>query len=124
MQHSQRVLIVDESAECREVLRTALERAGAETVEAATAAEGLRAFQSFAPDVVVLDLAENGREPPSESAALREAAGLRATPIVILGTARRPLADGSVHWVAKPYHFAPLIRRIERLLSARLRPER
>jgi two-component system, OmpR family, response regulator len=121
LQHSQRVLIVDESAECREVLRTALERAGAETVEAATAAEGLRAFESYAPDLIVLDLAEDGPQSPSDSAALREAAGLRATPIVILGTARRPAADGSIHWVAKPYHFAPLVRRIERLLSARLR---
>lgn len=122
MQPSQRVLIVDESAECREVLRTALERAGAETVEAASAAEGLLAFQSFAPDLVVLDVSDSGGEPLSESAALQEAAGLRATPIVILGTARRPPADAAVHWIAKPYHFAPLIRRIEGLLSARLRP--
>lgn len=121
MQHNHRVLIVDESAECREVLRTALERKGAQTAEAATPAEGLRAFQAFAPDVVVLDLAENGQERLPDSAALQQAAGLKATPIVILGTARRSPADAAVHWVAKPYHYAPLVRRIERLLSARLR---
>jgi CheY-like chemotaxis protein len=116
-------LIVDESAECREVLRTALERAGAETVEAMTAAEGLEAFQLQAPDLVVLDLADGDRAQDS-STALQQAAGLRATPIVILGTARRRAAAGSpVHYVQKPYHFAPLVRRIEGLLSARVRSE-
>lgn len=122
MQHNQRVLIVDESAECREVLRTALERVGTQTVEAATPAEGLRAFQSFAPDLVVMDLAENGHETLPDTAALQEAAGRRATPIVILGTARRPLDGGAIHCFAKPYHFAPLVRRIEGLLNGRLRP--
>jgi DNA-binding response OmpR family regulator len=114
-------LIVDESAECREVLRTALERGGAKTVEAVTAAEGLAAFRSQAPDLVILDVSEDGREWDS-TAALQEAAGETATPIVILATARRadPTGNG-IHYVQKPYHFAPLIRRIEGLLSARLR---
>lgn len=119
MQHSQRVLIVDESAECREVLRTLIERSGVETVEAVTAAEGLEAFRTAAPDLVVLDLAEDiqGR---GSSAELQDAAGKSATPIVILGTARLAPAGRGVHYVQKPYHFAPLIRRIEGLLSARL----
>jgi DNA-binding response OmpR family regulator len=114
-------LIVDESAECREVLRTALERGGAKTVEAVTAAEGLAAFRLQAPDLVILDVREDGRE-WGASAALQEAAGQTATPIVILATARRANpADSGVHYIQKPYHFAPLIRRIEGLLSARLR---
>jgi two-component system cell cycle response regulator DivK len=119
LQHSQRVLIVDESAECREVLRTALERNGAETVEAMSAAEGLAAFRMAVPDLIILDLTEDIHERDC-STKLQKEAGQSATPIVILATARLAAADGGVHYVQKPYHFAPLIRRIEGLLSARL----
>jgi two-component system response regulator MprA len=112
------VLIVDESAECREVLRTALERTGTEALEATTAAEGLRALESFAPDVVVLDLEKDDGLPRLACQALQAAAQRRDTPIVILGTAHRAFAGGGVHWVSKPYHFGPLVRRIESLLRA------
>jgi DNA-binding response OmpR family regulator len=117
------VLIVDESAECREVLRTALERSGAQTVEAVTAAEGLVAFRAEAPDLVILDLKEESADADS-STKLQLAAGQSATPIVILGTARlNRTLEGGVHYVQKPYHFAPLIRRIEGLLSSPLRSD-
>ena len=51
-----RVLIVDESAECREVLRTALERRGVSTCEASEARQGLTLMRQQCPEVVVLDL--------------------------------------------------------------------
>ena len=116
MPRNQRVLIIDESAECREVLRTALERAGAVAVEAQSPLEGLQALDSIAPDLIILDLPDE-LDGGADTSALETAAGLSGTPIVILGTARRS-GGSAVHCIAKPYHFAPLIRRIEGLLSA------
>src|SRR5687768_5734980 len=50
------VLIVDDSAESREVLKAALSRRGLSTLEACEARQGLDLLRRFHPDVVVLDL--------------------------------------------------------------------
>ena len=53
---NQRVLIVDQSPESREVLRTALERQGTEILEACRPRQGLEMVRTHQPDVIVLDL--------------------------------------------------------------------
>ncbi len=72
MNHLPRVLIVDESAESREVLRTLLERHGATTIEADRPEQAVQLADSFRPDLIVLD-AESDRSvhrrtPPTTSA--------------------------------------------------------
>ena len=123
---NRRVLIVNKSKDSRDVLRTALERRGMEILEAAAATEGLAMAQRHHPHVIVLDLED---DPAGEDAAcdrFREGADERDTSLVVLGsaqwcqTARRRFdsgvsqkSEGSI--VAKPYHFGPLIRKIEEL---------
>ncbi len=111
------VLIVDESEETQEVLSTALGRRGVRTFTAGRAREGLDLARQLHPDLIVLDLeldnsADGAISPFAEDSALQE------TPMVLLGSVRRHaqgLPDGE--FVRKPYHFAPLIRKIEELLS-------
>ena len=116
---SPRVLIVDESAESREVLRTLLERRGAITLEARRPEQALDIADRFHPDLIVLD-AESDHSPAGAATSdLRDAAGRSDTPIVILGTvrhARGPVSAGQ--FIAKPYHYGQLIRKIEDLLAA------
>ncbi|HEX4080675.1 MAG TPA: response regulator [Rhizomicrobium sp.] len=50
------VLIIDDDAQMRATMRRILTSAGHRVVEAADGREGLAAFQSHAPDVVVTDL--------------------------------------------------------------------
>ncbi len=113
-----RVLIVDRSAESREVLRTLLERRGAATLEADRPERAMQLADRFQPDLIVLDADSD----PSAGVAtdnLRHLAGRTATPIVILGTLRREpghLPPGQI--VAKPYHYGPLLRKIDDLLAA------
>lgn len=110
------VLIVDESAESREVLRTVLEHRGIRTLEAGGAQEGLDLARQHQPDLIVLDLELESNPPefPSELAAQ----AVHQTPLVLLGNARRKAAGPHVgEFMAKPYHYAPLIRRIEQLLE-------
>ena len=109
MNRPPRILIVDESAESREVLRTLLERHGATTIEAQ------RPEQAVQRDV----FCDRRQERGAATDELRAAASRFDTPVVILGTLshiRSLNLEGQ--FVAKPYHYGPLIRKIEDLLAA------
>jgi len=121
-----RVLIVDASTESREVLRTLLQRNGAETLEATGPRRALQLVRDQQPDLIVYDeeSVRNRSSDASEDFRARDDLGQSATrsdiPIVVLGTTKRragPLPTGQ--FVSKPYHYAPLIRRIEELLASR-----
>jgi len=119
LDHLPRVLIVDESAESREVLRTLLERHGATTLEARRMDEAVGLAGSFHPHLIVLDAESDRTTTGCATSELHEAAGRTGTPIVILGTvrpARAAIAAGQ--FVAKPYHYGQLLRKIETLLAA------
>ena len=115
-----RILVVDSSAENRDVLCTLLERLGAETIEAARTRHAGGLARQMRPDVIVFD-AEADNDPSAEAVDdLGRAAHRSSTPIVVLGTQKRclsPLATG--HFVSKPYQYATLIRRIEEVLGNR-----
>jgi CheY-like chemotaxis protein len=109
------VLIVDESADNREVLRTVLARRGMAILEAEAADEGLELARHHRPDVIVLDL--DG--PQGEAATIRKQfaseANDREQSLIVLGKIRRTPTFTGGHVISKPYHFAPLIEAIERL---------
>jgi len=117
------VLIVDRSEETREVLKTALERRGVRTFAAREARRGLELARQHHPDLIVLDL-EVEQSPPTEVCGpFAEQSEADRTPLVVLGSCRRSLfGQLRGEFVAKPYHFGPLIRRIEELLEATGRP--
>ena len=114
------VLIVDESEDTRAVLRTALERRGVEILEAARAEQGVALARQHQPGVIVIDVDSTGADDPQLRAELVNGCPSCPTPLVLLGTTsgRSATSDGE-SCVPKPYHFAPLIRRIEALLEGR-----
>ncbi len=113
------VLIVDGSSENREVLATALERRGCRILTASRPERGLELAQRHQPDVIVLDL-EGKTDSPEEFCAPFARQTEAATPrLVVLGSIRAGARiPGDGEFVAKPYHYAPLIRKIEELLDA------
>ena len=114
----QSVLIVDRLPETREVLRTVLESRGLSCIEADAPNRGAELVRTHHPDLIVLDLESDAMGSPADSDPVVEASQQFATPIVMLGHVRRgtPLeASGAV--LRKPYHYAPLIRKIEELLA-------
>jgi DNA-binding NtrC family response regulator len=117
------VLIVDGSEENREVLQTVLERRGIGTRVASRPREGERLARQSPPDLIVYDLdsvrfseqvsSDHWLENPSHPAA-----------VLFLGTLRRQcpsLPQGE--FMAKPYHYGPLICKIEELLQSTHRKE-
>lgn len=119
--HTERsVLVVDRSEDTQEVLRAALERAGVQILSASGAQRGLELARQHLPDVIVLDadVADSPAEEVFEPFA-RQARDY-ATPLVVLGGVWRNKRDlPSGEFVSKPYHYAPLIRKIEALLMSR-----
>ena len=113
-----RVLIVDRSADSRDVLRTVLQHRGIEILEAAEAREGLAMARRHQPNLIVLDLESTAADPRQarEDYDLESRAG--NAPLVLIGTLPGELNDEDAdRLVRKPYHYGPLIRKIEELLG-------
>ncbi|MEN6459261.1 MAG: hypothetical protein ABFC63_10050 [Thermoguttaceae bacterium] len=132
-QHS--VLVVDRSEESREVLQTVLERRGVRTMTASKADAGVQLAKRHHPELIVLDLESvgDGIAPLCRAGILPSSDETEATApasqpdyqpqLVLLGSLRgwRDRVPGG-EFVAKPYHYGPLIRKIEELLEAKPRP--
>jgi len=118
------VLIVDRSEENREVLQTALQRRGVRTLSAGQTTLGLELAHLHRPDLIVLDLEVENTQPEEVHAQFAHDPQVSETPMVMLGSVRLK-AEGSRDqtnldeegFVSKPYHYGPLIRRIEQLLA-------
>jgi DNA-binding NarL/FixJ family response regulator len=114
---SRSVLIVDASAENREVLRTVLGRRGLTVLEAEEADQGLELARQHHPDVIVLDVEEKQLEHSPAGRRFASEADACGSRLIVLGKIRRgPVFTGG-HVISKPYHFAPLIHTIEQLAA-------
>ena len=121
MLNKQSVLIIDRSEENRTVLRAALERRGVEILEADRGSVGLRLAAQCQPDLIVLDLeaddvSANGPAGGSSSP-WDERSRAAQTPLILLGSVRREGDWPVAEYVSKPYHYGPLIQKIESILS-------
>ena len=123
------VLIVDRSEENREVLETALERRGMRTFSAGQATLGLELAHLHRPDLIVLDLEIENSKSEDVHAQFSQDSQIAGTPMVMLGSMRLRSEDSPDRknlaregFVSKPYHYGPLIRRIEQLLATAGQP--
>ena len=113
------VLIVDALDETRVVLQTALERRGMRTLAASRAEQGLAMAQEHHPDLIVLDMEIDSCGQDDVAAPFAKQSRTDDGILVLLGNVRRRQLPCQGEYVAKPYHYAPLIRRIEEILSAK-----
>ena len=114
---SSSVLIVDASADTREVLRTALARRGLQILEADAADTGLELARNHHPDVIVLDSELEGIDSETIRQQFSAEAASQSSHLIVLGKIRRgPVFTGG-HVIGKPYHFAPLVHTIEQLAA-------
>ena len=68
------------------------------------------------PDVVVLDLEAEAAEDVQIRAAYDSELASNPAEMVILGNLRQEQLPSDRHVVRKPYHYGPLIKKIERLV--------
>lgn len=113
------VLVVDDEATIREVVRRYLEREGFQVGEAADGYEALDALEEAEPDLIVLDLMLPGIDGLTLTGLLRER---RQVPIVML-TAKGEVTDrirgldlGADDYVVKPFSPQELVSRVRAVL--------
>lgn len=115
-----RILVVDDDAVVRELLRRTFERAGLAVDEVADGAAAVNRVASAAPDLVVLDISLPGLDGLQVLGRLR---GSGAQVPVILLTGRGDEADrimglnlGADDYVVKPFSLGELVARVQALL--------
>jgi DNA-binding response OmpR family regulator len=114
-----RILVVDDDADIRELVRTLLERAGHDVVEAADGRAGLKELYAAPADLVILDVTM----PELDGwATLERIRDVSEVPVLML-TARadelervRGLTGGADDYVAKPFGRQELVARVQALL--------
>jgi two-component system cell cycle response regulator DivK len=119
-----KVLVADDKATGRELIRTVLEQCGHAVFEASDGAESVRRARELLPDLIILDL----HIPVLDAfAALRELRGdkrFTATPIIALtasamqGDRERAFSAGFTSYLAKPISLNTLRSEVEHLLGA------
>jgi CheY-like chemotaxis protein len=112
------VLIVDQSLDSREVLRAVFELRGWNILEADGASEGLEMAEQFHPDVILLDTDTHQADDAAMQASYEDASRRNQASLVVIGQARCAAHAGRQRVVAKPYHYAPLIRTIDELAAS------
>jgi DNA-binding response OmpR family regulator len=113
------ILVVDDDADIRTLVRTLLERGGATVYEAADGRSALREFHARRPDLVVLDVSMPELDGWEVLERIRD---LSDVPVIML-TARgqelervRGLQGGADDYVVKPFGKQELIARVQALL--------
>lgn len=117
-----RILIADDQASSRELVRTVLEHFGHQVIEAVDGADAIAKARETHPDLVMLDLHMPGLDGFAAVGELRREPGFAATPVVALtasamqGDRERALAAGFSAYLTKPLRLAALRSEVERLL--------
>jgi two-component system KDP operon response regulator KdpE len=118
-----KVLVIEDDAHIRRLLRVALERAGHAVAEAATAREGLSLVDIDKPDAVLLDLGL----PDRDGLELIQLIKARVQTTVIVVSAREDTAEkvaaldlGADDYVAKPFDTEELLARLRTAFRHRL----
>lgn len=123
---NKRILIVEDEAPIRQMMRFSLERAGFSVSEAEDAAAARMAVADMAPDLVLLDWMMPGVSGVEFARELRSSDATRELPIIMV-TARaeeddrvRGLDLGCDDYVVKPFSNSELVARIRAVLRRAL----
>ncbi len=118
-----KILVADDKASSRELVRTVLEHSGYEVLEAGDGAEAVEKVLAHQPDLVLLDLQMPKLDGFGVVARLLEDKRFRSVPIVALtanamqGDCERAMAAGFSGYITKPIRLPFLRSEVGRLLG-------
>jgi two-component system response regulator MprA len=126
MSEPTRILVVDDDAKIRTVVRRGLAYEGYRVVEAGSGEEGLEKAREHLPDLVILDVMMPGMDGLEVTRRLRSSGDELA---ILMLTARDDVKDrvqglenGADDYLVKPFSFEELLARVHALLRRRTTP--
>jgi len=117
-----RVLVVDDVADNRALLVTALESVGFDVREASGGLQGIEQAQELRPDLIIMDIVMPEVDGIEAIRRLRELPVQSATPIIAVSASATPeveartLAAGANAFLAKPVNMQGLLKTVAHLL--------
>ncbi len=118
-----RVLVVEDNDRNRKLVRTVLEHAGYDVVEAETGEEGVTAAAEVGPDLVLMDVQLPGIDGHEALRLLRDGSATRHVPVVAVtafamkGDETRALAEGFDGYIEKPINVRALVDQVRGFLD-------
>ena len=118
-----RVLVVEDNDRNRKLVRTVLEHAGYDVVEAETGEEGVTAAAETGPDLVLMDVQLPGIDGHEALRLLRDASVTRHVPVVAVtafamkGDETRALEEGFDGYIEKPINVRSLVDQVRGFLE-------
>jgi two-component system chemotaxis response regulator CheY len=115
------VLTVDDSRTMREMLKSALVRAGFNVLSAVDGEDGLEVLSQNGADVIITDINMPKLDGFGFIECVRRDSDHRATPILVLTTESDPEKKdrarraGATGWIVKPFHPEKLVAAIRRV---------
>ncbi len=126
MRLTNRILVVDDEANIRELLYQELSAAGYEVIEAVDGVDALQKARKVHPDLIVLDLMMPGISGFDVITALRSDSETAPIPVMILSVLedrQKGFRLGADAYLTKPLNAEHLLATIERLLKRAARGE-
>jgi two-component system, cell cycle response regulator DivK len=118
-----RILIADDTASSRDLLRSILEASGYEVVDAKDGGQVLEIVKAFEPHLVILDLQISNLDGYATAQALRKIPALEQTPVIALTAAITQTSPeqisqaGFSDYLVKPIGPSRLRQCVARMLS-------
>lgn len=116
------ILVVDDSASIRQVVRIALEGAGYHVIEASDGKDGLAKIKGQAINLVVSDVNMPNMDGISMVKAIKQLPDHKFTPIMMLTTESQESkkqegrAAGAKAWLVKPFQANALLAAVSKLI--------
>lgn len=123
---SQRILVVEDDADIRDLLEIVLSSNGYDVETAANGRLGLERLKTFRPDLILLDLAMPELDGIGFLKAKRDQNEVRHVPVIVL-SARDKNTDvieavevGADNYIIKPFNTDAVLNSIRRLIPSRI----
>jgi len=120
---SKTILVVEDQADNRKILRDLLTSSGFEVIEAVNGLEGVRLAQSCNPDLILMDIQLPGIDGYEATRRIKADISLKDIPIIVVtsyalsGDEKKAFEAGCDAYVAKPYSPREMLGKVQEYLS-------
>jgi two-component system cell cycle response regulator DivK len=117
------ILVVEDQADNRRILRDMLSNAGYELVEAESGEEALTAVETHRPDLILMDIQLPVMDGYEATRRIRSNPDLKSVPIIavtsyaLAGDEAKALAAGCSAYVTKPFSPRALLAKVQEHLA-------